>query len=150
MHKFRHLPPLLRGASLLGVLLALVGIALFLKILIAIFLSAADPHRSADNTLVWMIALTLFPVSQAFDFPSRLYLVHRRRPDRQPFPLDSWQSQVRTFLLVTALPLGTLALAVVIAPTSRAFAGVISLSILEALVLFGASMLIEHRAPAVN
>src|SRR5262249_23557670 len=40
------------------------------------------------------------------------YSTRFRQPDRRPFPLDSWQSQVRAILLLAALPLCALALAV--------------------------------------
>jgi hypothetical protein len=146
MRTFRRLPPLLRGVSLLALLPILAALVIFLELLLTPMLPSV-PHWSADhNTRMAVIALNLINVGWAGGFPSRLYLVRWRRPDHQLFPLESWQSQVRTVLLLTALPLGLLALAVVIPPTSRAFAGVFALCVLEALVIYVATLRLNRRA----
>jgi hypothetical protein len=62
-----------------------------------------------------------------------------------PFPLESWQSQVRAFVLAAALPIGALVLAVVIPPTSRAFEIVFPVSIMGACeVAVVGALLIGH------
>lgn len=149
MRSFRRLPPLLRVASLLGLLLVLAALVMFVELLITTSMPTV-PHWLADSPRMGVIALNLIAIGAAYDFPARLYLLRWHRPDSQPFPLDTWQSQVRAVLLVAALPLGTLVLAVVVPPTSLAFAGVFSISILEALVLFGAALLMNIGRQAVG
>src|SRR5262249_202650 len=54
---------------------------------------------------LYVIAANLGAVGAACFFAVTTYSRRFRRPDRGPFPLDSWQSQVRVIALLAALPL---------------------------------------------
>jgi hypothetical protein len=135
MRDFRHLPPLLRVASILGLLFPLASIELF-----AVVFAPTLSSLPVGSFRVLMIALNLLLLGWACSFAVRTYSARFRQPGGGPFPLDSWQSQVRAIVLLSALPLGALAVALVIPPTSRAFQIVFPISILGACVLIVAEV----------
>ena len=112
MRYFRRLPPLLRVASLLGLLFYLAALALPMDAFIK-FLSSF-PHAYQDSSPMFIIALNLLWLGSACSFTVNGYSTRFRRSDRGPFPLDSWQSQVRAIALLSALPLCGIALALII------------------------------------
>jgi uncharacterized membrane-anchored protein len=131
---FPRLPMLLRVAFILGLLFPLASIALLIEALIS-RLSAVSPHWSADVERLGLIAVNLGMVSGACSFTVNTYSLRFRRSDTGPFPLTSWQSQVRAILLLAALPISALVLAAFISPTSLAFIIVFPISLLGACVL---------------
>ncbi len=134
MRYFRRLPPLLRGASLLGLLFALASIAVIIESLIS-SLSSVPASWSADGERLLLVGLNLGLLSGACSLAVNSYSTRLRRPDRGPFSLDSWQSQVRAIALLSALPLCGSALALVIPPTSLAFVVVFPITLLAAVVM---------------
>jgi drug/metabolite transporter (DMT)-like permease len=148
MRNFRRLPPVLRVASILGLLFALASLVLFLGLLITILPSF--PRWPVDAFRGLLIALNLGMLGGACSFAVNAYSIRFRRSDRESFPLDSWQSQVRAIVLLAALPIGALALAVVIPPTSLAFGVVFPISILGAIGLLVASLLMNSGRRALD
>lgn len=130
MHDFPRLPSLLRVVRLLGLLCLLASSVLFWELFFRFLRSL-----SADSWRVLMIALNLLVLSGACFTAVRAYRARFRQPEGEPFPLGSWQSQVRAVLLVTAVLLCALALAVFIPPTSAAFGLVFPASMIAFVVL---------------
>lgn len=136
MRRFRRLPPLLRVADILALLLALAAIALIVEAFIT-SLSSVPPRWPVDALV---IALNLGMLGGSCSFVVQTYGMRFRRPGGGPFPLDSWQSQGRAIVLLAALPLCALVLAVAIPPTASAFGIVFPISIIGACVLLGARL----------
>lgn len=129
MRYFRRLPPLLRVASLLGLLFPLPFLILPLYYFVQIMRSS--PTASEYDARLLVIGLNLGMVCMACSLVVRSYSKRFREPGTPgPFPLDSWQSQVRAIVLVAALAICALVLAVIISPTARAFQIVFPVSIL--------------------
>jgi len=141
MRYFRRLPPLLRVASIVGLLFRLGALALLILLITSFVtdLLSSSPHAYRDSIRLSIIALNLIVLSSACSVAVNTYSVRFRRPDRGPFLLDSWQSQVRTIAPLSALPLCEIALALVIPPTSLAFGVVFPISILAAVLVGAAS-----------
>jgi hypothetical protein len=152
MRYFRRLPPLLRVASILGLLFALGVIALSTEIVVSFvtslpsfFQSPADINQSpAESNRVLGVAINLGMIGGACSTAVNTYSMRFRRPDRGPFPLSSWQSQVRAIVLLAALPLCALALAVfaplIPLPLEFLILPVVAISILAAVVLLAANI----------
>ncbi len=138
MRIFRRLPPLLRVASLFGLLCALASITLLVSALVTSLRSL--PKSSPDFGREVVIGLNLVMLGGACSFAVNTYSTRFRRPDRGPFPLASWQSQVLAIVLPAALPICALALAVVIPPTALAWLVVIFFSVIAAVVLLAANL----------
>ncbi len=109
MRNIRRLPPLLRVVSILGYLFSLTAIALLIVSLVTDLL--AFPHAHGVLSLVGTIGSNLFWLGLACSLVVSTYSTRFRRPDGRPFPLDSWQSQVRAIGLLSVLPLCGIALA---------------------------------------
>jgi len=139
MRHVRRLPPLLRIVRIVGLLFIPTGIALGITSFVTNRWSA--PHAFGDSARVWVIAMDVLWLSMACNFICLAYVTRVGRPGLGPFPLDSWQSQVRAIVLLSALPLCGIALALVIPPTSAAVWIIIPLSLLatiEMVVLLAA------------
>jgi hypothetical protein len=138
MRYFRRLPPLLRVASIVGLLFVLTDLALLILLInsFVMDLLSSSPHASRGVSRVGAIALNLSLLSLACSIVVNSYSRRFRQPDRGPFPLGSWQSQVRAILLLSALPLCAITLALFIPPTFLAFGVVFLLSLLALFVLF--------------
>jgi hypothetical protein len=117
MRYFRHLPPLLRVMSILGLLLPLASIAVLLGLLIPLLTSFPVWPVEADSALGIAAPLSLGLLSGACAFVVNVYTLRFRRPGSGPYPLASWQSQVRWWGALAALPLGALTVAVFLPPT---------------------------------
>jgi hypothetical protein len=132
--------------SIVGLLLPLASLVL----LMLDFLSRL-PSDSEFNRML-AIALNLTMLGVASTFAVGTYSKRFRRPDGGPVPLDSWQSQLlRALLLAAALPLGALALAVVITPAAHpGYSNVFLITILAACVSYGANLWMfgRHQAAA--
>src|SRR5258708_13514546 len=98
MRYFRRLPPLLRVASMLGLLFPLASLALLVPMLVTSLPSF--PLTPPDFGRRGIIALNLGMLSGACSVAVNTYSKRFRCPDRGPFPLSSGQSQVR------AIPFG--------------------------------------------
>src|SRR5260221_4697373 len=119
MRYVRRLPPLLRVASLVGLLFLLAGFGLFINSIIMAMLSPPrDMYQGLRRGME--IGGNLFALGMACFYAARIYTNRFRRPDRRPFPLGSWQSQVRVIALLSALPLAGIALALIISPAAGA------------------------------
>jgi len=115
MREFRRLPPLMRVVRIVGLLFILSGAALLITSFVKSQSSA--PPAFGDSARVWIIAMGLLGLSLVCTFVCLAYRTRVGRPGLGPLPLDSWQSQVRAILLLSALPLCGIALALVIPPT---------------------------------
>lgn len=131
MHYFRRLPVLLRVIGILGLLFILTAVALYLGAVIT------DP---AVLDRVFLIGLNLLSLSLACTFVVNTYGVRFRRVGLASYPLESWQSQVRWWGLLAALPLGVL-LVVVLLPWSPLVEIVLGLPTLLALLTLGAAFI---------
>ena len=115
MRYFRRLPPLLRVASLLGLLFPLASLALLVPLLVTSLRSFPQSFSQvpSDFDHRGIIGLNLGLLGGACSVAVNAYSTRFRRPDRGPFLLSSWQSQVRAIVLAAALPSCALALALV-------------------------------------
>jgi hypothetical protein len=115
MRYARRLPPLLRVMNILGLLFILMAVVALLAgapIFHGSFQwSPMQAHRATG------IVFTLLALSLACTFVVSNYTLRFRRAGRPSYPLDSWPSQVRWWLLLGTLPLCVLALAVVLPRT---------------------------------
>ncbi len=136
MRNFRRLPSLLRVASIVGTLFPLAGIALMANSYVTG--QSSSPPAYWDSGRTGVIALNLVWLSMACTFVAIAYSTGVRQPGLGPFPLGSWQSQVRAILLLSALPFCGIALALIIPPTSRAFGVVFIIFLLASIVLLAA------------
>ena len=116
MRYFRRLPPLLRVASILGLLFPLASLALLVPLLVTSLPSF--PRTPPDFGRRGISALNLVLLGGACTVAVNTYSTRFRQLDRGPFPLSSWQSQVWAIVVGAVLPLCALALAMV-APSSR-------------------------------
>jgi len=130
MRYFRRLPPLLRVVSIMGLLFFLTAVALLILVINSsvMDLLSSSPHAFRDTFRLLGIGISLALLAQVCFFAVIGYSTRFRRTNRGPFPLDSWQSQVRFILLVSALPLCALALVVLagfIPPTPLDFSDLV-------------------------
>ena len=120
MRYFDRLPPLLQVAFIVGLMLLLTAaIVGFITPVVWVFAliaseSSASPPWYIDPVRLYVIALNLGALSGACFFAVTTYSRRFRRPDRRPFPLDSWQSQVRVIALLAALPLGAIVVVLIL------------------------------------
>jgi hypothetical protein len=133
VHNFRRLPPLLRGTSILGLLFPLGSLALLGPMLVTTL--PYFPRLPADFDRVLGIALNLGLLGWACSAVVNTYSVRFRQSDRGPFPLSSWQSQVRALALVAALPLCALVLAIALPSASPASFFVAGITLLAAVAV---------------
>lgn len=147
MHNFRQLPPLLRFVGIAGLVLPLAALALLLQMLPT---KLATSDWPTEFTRVVAIALSLILLSGACSFVVTMYSMRFRRSAMGLFPLASWQSQVRTLLLLAALPMGALALAVVIPSTYLVETVFFPLSASAALMLIAAYVYASIRWHALD
>jgi ABC-type glucose/galactose transport system permease subunit len=112
MRYFRRLPPLLRVASLLGLVSAVASLVVLVEALIT-SLASVPPHWSANATRMLFIGLNLGMFGGACSFAVNTYSLRFRRSDGGPFPLESWRSQFQAIAVLAALPLSALAVALV-------------------------------------
>jgi hypothetical protein len=138
MRYFRRLPPLLRLASIVGLLFYLAALALLTDSVSMFLLSF--PHAHQDSSPLFIITPNLLWLGSACSFAVNGYSTRFRRSDRGPFPLGSWQSQVRAIALLSALPLCGIVLALIIPSTSLAFMVVFLISLLAGFVVIVAQI----------
>ena len=120
MRYFGRLPPLLQVAFIVGLMLllttAVVGIFAPVVWVFALIASqsSASPPWYFDPIRLFVIALNLGALGVACFFAVNSYSRRFRLSDQGPFPLDSWQSQVRVIALLAALPLGAIVVVLVL------------------------------------
>lgn len=112
---FRRLPPLIRAVSVGAVALPLTAF------LLLVFWFVAHPLASfgvqAAFTRVLGIMLNLCTLGGACSYVVSTYNRRFRQPDRVPYSLSTWQSQLRVITWLAALPVGGIALALVLPPS---------------------------------
>ena len=143
MRYFRRLPPLLRVASLLGLLFVLASLIVGIAALIVgieAFTSSPSSAPPADSFRLLLIGLNLGMLSGACSFTVNTYSLRFRRPDKGLFPLESWQSQVRAISLLAALPLGALVVALVLPLGFATVFLTLGITLVAAIVVLGASV----------
>jgi hypothetical protein len=103
MRYFRRLPPVLRVASILGLLFPLASIVLLVSVLVTALPSfpQSPPDFVAGRGL---IGLNLGLLGGACTFAVTTYSTRFLWPDVRPFPLSSLQSQLWAMVLLAALP----------------------------------------------
>ena len=144
MRYFDRLPPLLQVAFFVGLLLLLTtAVVGFITPVVWVFAliaseSSASPPWYIDPVRLFVIAANLGALSGVCFFAVTTYSRRFRRPDRGPFPLDSWQSQVRVIALLAALPLGALVVALILPLGWPADFLAIGITVLAAVVLLAA------------
>lgn len=138
MTSFRRLPPVLRMASLLRPLFPLGLFAAFALIITAGAWSSS--HAGVYASRVVVIALNLSLLGLGCTLVVRVYNLRFRQAGREPFPLESWQSQVRTILALAAIPVCTLVLAIVIPPAAGAFELVFPASLIGVFVCLAVAL----------
>ncbi len=134
MRDFRSLPFHLRVVSLLGLLCLLAFSLLFSNLLFVTILSSLSP----DSWRILLMAVNLLILGWTCLTVVRIYRARMAQSDGGPFPVSSWQRQVRAIVLWTALLLCALALAVFIPPAAAAFGLVFPVSMAATVVLFTA------------
>lgn len=136
MSSFRGLPPVLRVASLLRLLFPPGLVATFAYfVYVATAGRWSSAHMGIYVSRVAIIAVNLTLLGLGSSIVVRTYMAHVRQLGRGPFRLESWQSQVRAILALTAVPVCALVLAVIISPTVDAFQFVFPVSIIGAIML---------------
>jgi heme/copper-type cytochrome/quinol oxidase subunit 1 len=109
MRYFRRLPPLLRVASILGLLFSLASIVTLIS---ALYTSLQTfPESPPDFRHVVGIGINLTMLGAACSSAVNIYNRRFRKPDRGHSPLSTWQRQVWAIVLLAALPSFALALA---------------------------------------
>lgn len=138
MTSFRRLPPVLRAVSLLR---PLCPLGLFVAFAYTASVGTwSSAHEGLSASRVAVIAINLGVVGLGCSAVVYIYNSRFRQPDRATFPLASWQSQVRTMLALTIIPVAALVLAVAIPPTARAFELVFPASIIGAIVCLAVAL----------
>jgi hypothetical protein len=115
MRNFRHLPPILRAASILGLLFPLASIML-LGSEVVIMILAPFPQWPLDALRGLFIAVNLGMLGGACSYAVNSYSLRFRQLEREPLSLSSWQNQAQASALLATLPLGAVALALVLPP----------------------------------
>lgn len=136
MPYFRRLPPLLRVMSRLGLLFVLMAGVAFLAGLSII--QKSFPWLSLDAHRATGIELNLVALSLDCTFVVNVYTLRFRRAGKQSYPLATWPSQVRWWLLLATLPLGALAMTILL-PRTPLFDFLLDVPTLLAMVLVGAA-----------
>lgn len=145
MRFFRGLPPFLRVVWVLGLLFPLTALAVLVVGFITYWSSIPLLTLTMNDSRVTPIGLNLTMLGLACSAVINTYIKRSRQPDREAFPLDSWQRQARAIALLAALPLCGLTLAAVIPPNQAAFVVVYPITVIGILVQIFANMRIVLR-----
>jgi hypothetical protein len=135
---FPRLPPLLRVMSSLGLLFVLTAGVVILAELPVI--QASFPWLSLDAHRATVIGLNLIALSLDCTFVVNAYTLRFRRIGKQSYPLDTWPSQVRWWLLLATLPLCALMVAILL-PQTPLFDFLLGVPTLLAMVMVGAAFI---------
>ena len=138
MSRFRGLPPVLRVASLLRPLFPLGLVATVAYLLTTRVWSSAQVGVYVSRVAI--IAVNLSLVGLGGSLVVRAYRARVRQPGGGPLQLESWQSQVRTMVALTGVPVCVLVLTVIISPTIGAYQIVFPVSIIGAFVFLAVAL----------
>jgi hypothetical protein len=142
MRSFRRLPPLVRVASIAGLLYLLASIGLLITYLVTGWWTSGTPPH------IIPLAVSPFYLGVACSLAEDFYRIGLPLPDRGLFWLDSWQSRVlATVLLFVPLPLCALVLALILPPTLLAFLVIYVICVLEGLIWVVASATVVFGTP---
>jgi hypothetical protein len=128
----RRMPPLIRAASILGMLFPLASMALLVGTAVKVVPSFLQWQTDPSHTVV--MALDLGLLSSPCLFITIAYTFRVRRAGAGALPPDWWRSWVPWIVALTALPLCALALAVVLPQTSPLNFTPLMFSVLASLV----------------
>jgi hypothetical protein len=144
MLNFRRLPLLLRGVTILGLLLALASIVLGTLLLGSQVLMWGLPYlqTSVDRSRMLAAGLNLGLLSGICSLLVAISSRRSRLPDPASFPLGSWQSQLLALALLAALPVGALALTFFLAPSPQDFVLISAMTLVAAILLLVAYILV--------
>ena len=138
---YHRLPPLLRVASILGLVFALTSLLLLVASLASFIASrAASSLPPMDSFRVLVIAQNVGVLSGACTFTVNAYSARFRPAAREPYLLDGWRRQARAIALLAALPLCAVMLAIVISPDSILFMLTFAVSGLAAFTVLAATL----------
>ena len=116
---YHRLPPLLRVASILGLVFALTSLLLLVASFASFIASrAASSLPPTEAFRVMVIAQNVGVLSGACTFTVNAYSARFRPTAREPYLLDGWWRQARAIGVLAALPLCAITLAIVISPAS--------------------------------
>lgn len=136
MSDSRRLPPLLRAASVVGILFGFVVLVMvvFLSDLQGLF-DPSMPWEDVSRLQLTALDCAVLAIDCAiviFAFRTRFY-----RPDREPHPLGSWQRQARALSILATLPLCNVVLALVFSPDLKIYEFVFGMAMLGVWIAFG-------------
>jgi hypothetical protein len=97
----------------LGLLFPLAAIAVLIEAVLS-SLSAVPLSWSVGSGRLLVVGLNLVILGGACSFAVNTHSLRFDRPDGGPFPVESWQSQVRAIARLAALPLGALVVVLVL------------------------------------
>lgn len=144
MRYIRQIPPLIKVAGVLAVLLGITALALATRQLI--LLQQSYPGIPADNDRMQALSMGIGQLSVACFISVGLYSARIRRavpgplPPGAPLPSDSWKLQLVTFLIPAALPVCVIVMALVIPVGSRIFGVTFLVEMLGALVIIACAV----------
>ena len=143
----RRLPPFLGMLRFVAVLLLIAGSGLcVLEIAKGLLVYPQWPPDASQSLHTVLIATNLGLVGWACASVVTTYRLRFRQPDRTPYPLNSWQSQVRMVALLAALPTSALVLALILPLASPAFFVAAGITPLALFVLCLADLQTARRA----
>lgn len=147
MRYYRRLPPFSREIWIVGLLLTVAS--LVLSTVLVFQIRPFYPLVSADATRMQLISMNLGMLGFACLVGTIGSTFRLRQWDRLPLPVVSWQSQMRTIMLLAALPLCTLTWALFVPPSLRVYGLAFGIDMLEGwVVLIALFVLIVKRLPA--
>ncbi len=147
MRNPRRLPPFLGMLRFVAVLLLIAGSGLCVLEIAKVLLGYPQWPPDASQPLhTVVIAANLGLVGWACASVVTTYRLRFRQPQSGPFPLSSWQSQVRMLALLAALPTSALVLALILPLASPTFFVVAGMTPLALFVLRLADVLTARRA----
>lgn len=147
LRNFRHLPPLLRVVSIVGVLLILASLAL--STVLVFHIQPFFPQSDADASRLQLVSLNLGLLGLIGAMLLTNFNMRMRQLGGTPFPLDTWRSQMLALMVLTALPLCGLLLALVLSPALKTYGIAFGISVLGMWVALGGFFwMLLWRAPA--
>lgn len=147
VREFRRLPPLVRVASLLGLLLPLAALALLTQ---ALSTNLSTSEWPADFNRVLAIALNLNVLGLDCTLVVTTVRARVREQGREPVVQDAWLRPGRLLVVTAMLPLGALTCAVVLPPTYPGFDTIFLLSLLAVCVWVGVMVWLSTRHHATG
>jgi hypothetical protein len=128
---FHRLPLLLRVVSIMGVLLPLASVAVLVPLFVLGWMAYPPaPAVPGGYFRLWWIGMNGIALALPCLFVVNLYCLRFVEPPRRAFAVSSWQRQVGVFGLLAALPLGGIAVALIlpsVLPTSILEMGIAAL-----------------------